>query len=165
MLLLLERDFCTGELEHQGGSRVGTYFESWPRCGVGGRRAPSFYFFTPGYRHFQSNQQQSESSWGKLNQTWSAHDIISSKYQNQVKIATSFLTSWELDGNQQPRRRDKRKYFSWAELFKVQVVHCFADICWDTNKAVNNDTMVAGSFSLSTKQTAQMDNITLSNSA
>lgn len=120
MLLLLEREFCTGELEHQGGSRVGTYFESWPRSGVGGRRAPSFYFFTPGYRHFQSNQQQSESSWGKLNQTWSAHDIISSKYQNQVKIATSFLTSWELDGYQQPRRRDKRKC-KWFTVLQISV--------------------------------------------
>lgn len=48
MLLSLERDFGSAELEHQGGSRVGTYFESWPRSGVGGRRAPSFYFFTPG---------------------------------------------------------------------------------------------------------------------
>lgn len=83
---------------------------------MGGRRAPSFYFFTPGYRHFQSNQQQSESFWGTLNQTGSAHDIISSKDQNQA----SFLTSWVLDGNQQPRRRDKRKC-KWFTVLQISV--------------------------------------------
>lgn len=83
---------------------------------MGGRRAPSFYFFTPGYRHFQSNQQHSKSLWGTLNQTGSAHDIISSKDQNQA----SFLTSWVLDGNQQPRRRDKRKC-KWFTVLQISV--------------------------------------------
>lgn len=48
MFLPIERDFCSGELEHQSGSRVGTYCISWPRSDVGDRRASSLYFFTPG---------------------------------------------------------------------------------------------------------------------
>lgn len=177
MILPLERDFCSGELEHKGGSWVGTYCGSWPRICVGGRRAPPFYFFTLGEhsKYFQVHQPTTvrkllgktkpnrKCSWYIIKQR---PELVSLP---EVKIATSFLTSWKLDGNQPPRRRDKQKMCNEFTRFDILLfdfkVSAASELTSSIRHPQSTITLWWQVHFLSNTQTAQMDKIEFSDSA